>query len=133
MAHRMNISKTIHVSDARFIRDNPAQDHVNCGARISDGCGRALRRRSFDGEGDDGSTADAFNDSVGEARVGVVRDLIEIGADQLKLDRRTATVEYEYIHRLTIKATSSRESPACRRRVRGYTACARGACLASVV
>jgi len=55
---------------------------------------RALRRASLGSECDYSSAADAFDDAVREPLVRVLLDAFQICANQLKLDRRAATVEY---------------------------------------
>src|SRR6476659_2878728 len=99
--NRVNISHTVHRSNARFIRDNPTQNHVHCSASISDWRSGTLWRVALVGEGNNGCSANAFDDAMRDTHVGVLFDALKIRGDQLKFNRRAAAVEYQDVHRLS--------------------------------
>src|SRR5689334_18927618 len=101
MAHRMNVGNAGDLAQARFFAHRPTQDHLHRSACISDWFGETLRCVAFGSKPDDPCAADALDQTSCQALVGVLLDALEIGRDQLKLNRRAAAVENEYVHWLT--------------------------------
>src|SRR5215217_438350 len=98
MTDGMNISDTSNFRDPGFFRDGPTQNHVHGRTRIADWFGEALRSLPFSGERDDTGAADALDESMGQALVGALLNELEVGRDQLELDRRAAAVKNQHVH-----------------------------------
>jgi len=98
MTNGMNVGNTTDLTHSRFLADGPTKNHLNGRTRIPDWFRESLRRFVFGREGYDAGATDAFNESMGQTLVSVLLDSLEIGRDQLKLDRRAAAVENQYVH-----------------------------------
>src|SRR5262249_45841712 len=97
MTNRVNVGNTTDLAQSRFFADGPTKNHLYGRTRISDRFREAFRRPAFGSESHDARAADAFDESMGKTLVGVLLNSLEVGRDQLKLDRRATAVENQYI------------------------------------
>src|SRR5689334_21580718 len=100
MTDCMNISNAVDVRDSRLLRNGPTKNQLHRGARVADWFGEAFGRISFSSQRDDGRAADTLNDPMSQTLVGILLYALEVGRDQLKLDRRATAIENQYIHLL---------------------------------
>src|SRR6185369_9881251 len=76
----------------------PANDELHRRARVAQRSGRTFRFTAGCLERHDGFTAEALDVAAREASIRVGRNLLQIGSDQLKLNRRAATIQDQYVH-----------------------------------
>src|SRR6185503_21116699 len=98
MADCLYVADTPDFSDARFFRGSPPDHEINRGSHIPQRLCGCLRRVAFHLERYDGFASDTFDRAARQPPVRVLRNQINIGSDQLKLDSRAAAVENKYIH-----------------------------------
>src|SRR5690348_2666077 len=83
---------------ARFLRGEPRDDVLDGRAEVARGCRVALGQVALAAEGEDRLAPDALDLPARQLLVGVGGDPLGVRADELKLERRRASVEHEDVH-----------------------------------
>src|SRR6266481_5404213 len=92
MTNRIDVSNALDFSNAGVFRAGPTHDHVDGRPRVAQTGGRALSFAPGNMQFDDRFSTDSLDASSGEALIRVLRNLLEVGGNQLKLDRRATAV-----------------------------------------
>jgi hypothetical protein len=98
MADGVNIADAVDAFDAGRLGSRPSNNEIDCGAHIAKRFGQALLLTPLGFEGEDRFAADPFDTAPREPLVVVASDGLEVGCDELKLDRRASAVEDENVH-----------------------------------
>src|ERR1017187_9782841 len=98
MPNRVNVTRTLDLSDSRFVGGNVTNQVVQRRRDVSQRSGKLLFCGGPLLECDDRLPTDAFYFAAAEAFVLMLLDTIQIGCDDLKLQAGTSGIEYKDVH-----------------------------------
>src|SRR6185503_6671741 len=97
MSHSMDICNALDRIN-RSVRTSPTKNELDSALSVSNRRGREFLVVTLRLQRDDGFTADSLDGSTRKSLIGIASNGVEIGRDDLKLDRRATTIEDENVH-----------------------------------
>jgi len=98
VADGVDVGERLDTRHPGLRRHQPAQHVVEGGAVVAQRRGPPHRRLALGAQGDQRLAADAFENAARQRAVLVAIDHLEVGRDDLELERGAATVEDEDVH-----------------------------------
>src|SRR5450755_1573805 len=98
MPNRVNVTRTLYLSDSRLVGGNVTDQVVQRRRNVPQRSGELLFCVSAPLKRDNGLSTDAFHLAAADAFILMLLDTIQIGGDDLKLQAGTSGIEYKDVH-----------------------------------